>query len=61
MMQVPLKPKPKRTTMNPVSNTLGVLSGDKELRISIEQDDIIKLSVGVFIAMLLALLITKYL
>ncbi len=46
--------------MNPVSNTLGVLSGEKELRISIESEDILKLTVGVFIAMLLALIITKY-
>lgn len=43
------------------SNPLGVLSGEKELRIGIETRDIIALSVGVFVAMLLALLIAKQL
>jgi hypothetical protein len=45
--------------MNP-NHTLGVLSGTEELRISIEPKDIAMLAVGVFAAMLLALLIVKY-
>lgn len=47
--------------MEPVGNALGVLSGEKDLRISIETDDIVKLSVGVFLAFLLALVIAKHL
>lgn len=43
-----------------VGNALGVLSGDRELRIGIETKDIIMLSIGVFVAMLLALLISKH-
>jgi hypothetical protein len=42
-----------------VQGALGVLSGDKELRIGIEHKDIALLSLGVFVAMLLALLIAK--
>ena len=45
--------------MNTVNSALGVLSGDKELRISIERSDIALLSAGVFVAMLLALIIAK--
>ena len=45
--------------MQPVNNALGVLSGERELRIGIEQRDIVMLSAGVFVAMLLALLIAK--
>jgi|GEM_PF-3308771 len=47
--------------MDPVTNTLGVLSGDRELRIGIETRDILMLSAGVFVAMLAALLIAKHL
>jgi hypothetical protein len=47
--------------MQPVGNALSVLSGDKELRIGIETKDIAMLSAGVFLAMLLALVITKHL
>lgn len=46
--------------MNNTSNAFGVLSGEKELRIGIEPRDIALLSVGVFVAMLLALLIAKH-
>lgn len=45
--------------MNTVNNALGVLSGDRELRISIERSDILLLSAGVFVAMLLALVTAK--
>lgn len=44
-----------------MENPLGVLTGEKDLRISIDRDDIIMLSVGVFVAMLAALLIAKHL
>ncbi len=47
--------------MTPGTNPLGVLSGQEELRISIEAKDIAMLSAGVFLAMLLALLISKHL
>lgn len=47
--------------MNPSGNPLGVLTGDRELRIGIETRDIVALSAGVFVAMLLALLIAKQL
>ena len=42
-----------------MENPLGILTGEKDLRISIERNDIILLSVGVFVAMLAALLIAK--
>ena len=42
-----------------MDNPLGILTGEKDLRISIERNDIILLSVGVFVAMLAALLIAK--
>ena len=45
--------------MQPVNNALGVLSGERELRVSMETRDIVMLSAGVFIAMLLALLVAK--
>ena len=45
--------------MTNLANPLGVLSGEKELRISIEKEDIAMLTVGVFVAMLLALIIVK--
>ncbi len=44
-----------------VTNTLGVLSGERELRIGMETRDIVLLSAGVFVAMLAALLIAKHL
>lgn len=47
--------------MNPGTNPLGVLSGEAELRISIEPRDIALMAVGVFVAMLLALIIAKHL
>lgn len=47
--------------MNPNANPLGVLSGEAELRISMEPRDIALLSVGVFLAMLFALILAKYL
>lgn len=45
--------------MQPVNNALGVLSGDRELRVGMEPRDIVMLSAGVFVAMLLALLVAK--
>lgn len=45
--------------MQPVNNALGVLSGDRELRVGMEPRDIAMLSAGVFVAMLLALIIAK--
>lgn len=45
--------------MQPVNNALGVLSGDRELRVGMEPRDIAMLSAGVFVAMLLALLVAK--
>lgn len=47
--------------MNPNSNPLGVLSGEAELRIAMEPRDIALLSLGVFLAMLFALLLAKHL
>lgn len=47
--------------MQPVNNALGVLSGDRELRIGMEPRDIAMLSAGVFVAMLLALILSKHL
>ena len=44
--------------MNP-TNALGVITGEKPLVIGFETRDMIQLSVGVFVAMLLALLIVK--
>lgn len=44
--------------MNP-TNPLAVLSGEKELQIGFDTMDIAKLSFGVFVAMLAALLIAK--
>lgn len=46
--------------MNP-GNALGVLSGTEELRIGIDTKNIVLLSAGVFLAMLLALIIAKHL
>lgn len=43
------------------NNPLAVLSGEKELQIGFALEDIAKLTVGVFVAMLLALLISKHL
>jgi hypothetical protein len=40
-------------------NPIAVLSGDKDLQISFSLEDIAYLSVGVFLAMLAALLIAK--
>lgn len=42
------------------ANPLGVLSGETELQIGFAMEDIAKLSLGVFIAMLLALIIAKH-
>ena len=42
-----------------MENALGVLSGKEELRIGIQKEDILLLSAGVFVAMLIALLIAK--
>ena len=47
--------------MNDAGGALSVLSGQKELRIGIETRDIVGLSLGVFLAMLLALAIAKHL
>jgi hypothetical protein len=44
-----------------MENALGVLSGKEQLRIGIEKEDILLLSAGVFVAMLLALIIAKQL
>ena len=44
---------------NTVNNALGVLAGEKELRISIEQEDILMIVVGIFLAMLAALVVAK--
>lgn len=42
-----------------MENALGVLSGKEQLQISLDQQDILLLSAGVFVAMLAALLIAK--
>lgn len=47
--------------MNPTANPLGVLSGEAELRIAMEPRDIALVSVGVFLAVLLALIIARHL
>lgn len=44
-----------------MANPLGVLNGTEELRIGIEARAIVLLSLGVFIAMLMALLLSKHL
>lgn len=43
------------------NNPLAVLSGEKELQIGFAMEDIAKLSLGVFLAVLGALLIAKHL
>ena len=47
--------------MNQAGHALGVLTGEQELRIGIEHNDIALLCAGVFIAFLLALIIHDYL
>lgn len=47
--------------MNQAGNALSVLTGERELRVGMEPTDIVKLSLGVFVAMLLALIIAKQL
>lgn len=44
-----------------MDNPLGVLSGTEQLQIKLDQQDILLLSAGVFVAMLAALLIAKQL
>jgi hypothetical protein len=44
-----------------MENALGVLSGKEQLRIGLEKLDILLLSSGVFVAMLLALILSKHL
>lgn len=46
--------------MNP-QNPLAVLSGDRQLQIGFALEDIVKLSVGLFCAVLLALIVAKHL
>lgn len=46
--------------MNELGNPLAVLSGEKELQIGFALEDIAKLTIGVFLAMLAALLIAKH-
>lgn len=46
---------------NTVNSALGVLAGERELRISIETEDILMIVVGIFVAMLCALLVAKHL
>lgn len=47
--------------MDQVNGALGVLSGEKELRVGIELRAIAYISAGVFIAMLLALILAHQL
>lgn len=42
-----------------MENALGILSGNEQLQISLDQQDIALLSLGVFVAMLAAMLIAK--
>lgn len=47
--------------MQPVNQALGVLSGQETLRIGFDAQDIAYLCVGVFLAMLAALVVAKHL